>query len=58
MSDGVELVEDLVDHVGAHKGEDTAFYLAKGYRVVALEANGELIRTASGASQPRSAKGD
>jgi FkbM family methyltransferase len=44
VSDGVELVEDLVYDVGAHKGEDTAFYLAKGYRVVALEANGELIR--------------
>lgn len=43
MSDGVELVEDLVYDVGAHKGEDAAFYLAKGYRVVALEANGELI---------------
>ena len=43
LSDGVELVEDLVYDVGAHKGEDTAFYLAKGYRVVALEANGELI---------------
>jgi FkbM family methyltransferase len=39
------LVEDLVYDVGAHKGEDTAFYLAKGYRVVAFEANGELIRS-------------
>jgi FkbM family methyltransferase len=38
------LVEDLVYDVGAHKGEDTAFYLAKGYRVVAFEANAELIR--------------
>jgi FkbM family methyltransferase len=37
------LVEDLVYDVGAHKGEDTAFYLAKGYRVVAFEANAELI---------------
>jgi FkbM family methyltransferase len=44
LSEGVQLVEDLVYDVGAHKGEDTAFYLAKGYRVVALEANGELIR--------------
>jgi FkbM family methyltransferase len=26
-----------------HKGEDTAFYLAKGYRVVAFEANAELV---------------
>ena len=44
VSEGIELVDDLVYDVGAHKGEDTAFYLAKGYRVVALEANGELIR--------------
>src|SRR4051794_17950578 len=25
--------------VGAHKGEDTAFYLLKGFRVIAIEAN-------------------
>jgi FkbM family methyltransferase len=45
VSDEVALVDDLVYDVGAHKGEDTAFYLAKGYRVVAFEANGELIRS-------------
>jgi FkbM family methyltransferase len=45
VSGPVELVDDLVYDVGAHKGEDTAFYLAKGYRVVAFEANAELIRT-------------
>ncbi len=42
---GIELVEDLVYDVGAHKGEDTAYYLAKGYRVVAFEANAELVRS-------------
>lgn len=44
QSGGVPLVDDLVYDVGAHKGEDTAYYLAKGYRVVAFEANGELVR--------------
>ncbi|HTZ88254.1 MAG TPA: FkbM family methyltransferase [Solirubrobacteraceae bacterium] len=41
----IELVEDLVYDVGAHKGEDSAYYLAKGYRVVAFEANAELVRS-------------
>ncbi len=37
------LVErDLVFDVGMHKGEDTAYYLAKGYRVVGFEADPEL----------------
>jgi FkbM family methyltransferase len=31
--------EDLVFDFGLHRGEDTAFYLAKGYRVVAFEAD-------------------
>lgn len=43
-ADGALLVYD----VGAHDGEDTAGYLASGYRVVAIEANptlaGELER--------------
>ena len=30
--------DDLVCDVGLYKGEDTALYLAKGYRVVAIEA--------------------
>jgi FkbM family methyltransferase len=32
----------LIYDVGAHKGEDTAFYLRKGFRVVAIEANPEF----------------
>ncbi|MGH2906259.1 MAG: FkbM family methyltransferase [Solirubrobacterales bacterium] len=32
-------VDDLVFDVGAHHGEDSAFYLALGYRVVAFEAD-------------------
>ncbi|QYU67054.1 FkbM family methyltransferase [Leptolyngbya sp. 15MV] len=34
---------DLIFDVGLHRGEDTAFYLALGYRVVAFEANPALI---------------
>jgi FkbM family methyltransferase len=30
---------DLVYDVGMHRGEDTAYYLAKGYRVVGFEAD-------------------
>lgn len=33
---------DLVFDVGAHKGEDSDFYLKLGYRVVAIEANPDL----------------
>ncbi len=33
----------LIYDVGLHKGEDTDFYLKKGFDVVALEANPELI---------------
>lgn len=34
--------QDLVFDVGLHKGEDTVFYLAKGFRVVAFEADPDL----------------
>ena len=30
---------DLIYDVGMHRGEDTAFYLRKGFRVVAVEAD-------------------
>jgi FkbM family methyltransferase len=32
-------MSDLIFDIGAHKGEDTALYLAKGFRVVAVEAH-------------------
>jgi FkbM family methyltransferase len=35
-------MSDLIFDVGAHKGEDTALYLAKGFRVVAVEAHPDL----------------
>ncbi len=34
--------ESLIYDVGMHKGEDTSFYLAKGFRVVAIEADPAL----------------
>jgi FkbM family methyltransferase len=35
---------DLIYDVGAHKGEDTGFYLGKGYSVVAIEALPDLAK--------------
>lgn len=34
--------ERLIVDVGMHRGDDTAFYLAKGFRVLAVEANPDL----------------
>jgi FkbM family methyltransferase len=36
----------LIIDVGMHNGDDTAFYLAKGFDVVAVEANGDLVEAA------------
>lgn len=36
------VIEDLIYDVGFHNGNDTAYYLARGYRVVAVEANPAL----------------
>jgi FkbM family methyltransferase len=38
---GVE--HDLVYDVGMHRGDDTAFYLSRGYRVVGIEPNPQLV---------------
>lgn len=46
MPDATPLVPDLVYDVGLHRGEDTAYYLLKGYRVVAFEANPALVTAA------------
>jgi FkbM family methyltransferase len=42
MTPTTKRVADLVFDVGLHKGEDSSFYLAKGYRVVAFEAHPAL----------------
>jgi FkbM family methyltransferase len=34
---------DLIYDFGLHRGEDTDFYLRKGFRVIAFEANPELV---------------
>ena len=43
---GPELADDLVFDVGFHHGEDTVYYLRKGYRVVGFEAHPALIEAA------------
>jgi FkbM family methyltransferase len=40
--DSLMINEKLIYDVGAHKGEDTEFYLKKGFAVVAIEAAPEL----------------
>jgi len=35
--------KDLVYDIGMHKGEDTEFYLRKGFRVIAFEADPDLV---------------
>lgn len=35
--------KDLIYDVGMHKGEDTEYYLKKGFRVIAFEADNELV---------------
>ncbi|MBX3584197.1 MAG: FkbM family methyltransferase [Rhizobiaceae bacterium] len=37
------MANELIFDVGAHQGEDTAFYLSRGYSVVAVEANPALV---------------
>jgi FkbM family methyltransferase len=37
------MVENIVYDFGLHKGEDTDFYLAKGFKVTAVEANPDLV---------------
>ncbi len=39
---------DLIYDVGLHRGEDSEFYLRKGFRVVAFEADPELIVSCKG----------
>ena len=39
---------DLIYDVGLHKGEDAEFYLRKGFRVVAFEANPDLRASCKG----------
>lgn len=36
--------DDLIFDVGVHNGQDTAYYLKKGFRVVGVEASPEICR--------------
>lgn len=40
------MVPDLIFDIGMHEGADTAYYLAKGFRVVAVDANPALCEAA------------
>jgi FkbM family methyltransferase len=40
------MISDLIYDVGLHDGSDTAFYLSRGFRVVAIEANPVLVERA------------
>lgn len=44
---GAEVEHDLIYDLGMHDGQDTAFYLQKGFRVVAVEANPSLMADAA-----------
>src|SRR5258708_32877179 len=44
---GEVMTTKLIYDVGMHTGEDTAFYLKKGFRVVAVEANPVLCEKAA-----------
>lgn len=44
--DNIKTEEDLIYDVGMHTGKDTEFYLKKGFRVVAVEANPALVEKA------------
>ncbi|HTU70580.1 MAG TPA: FkbM family methyltransferase [Candidatus Baltobacteraceae bacterium] len=37
------LVPDLIYDIGLHVGNDTAYYMSEGYRVIAVEANPMLV---------------
>lgn len=42
----MENAPGLIYDVGMHDGSDTAYYLHKGYKVIAIDANPELIQNA------------
>jgi FkbM family methyltransferase len=44
--EGKVVIDNLIYDIGMHIAEDTEFYLKKGFRVVAVEANPKLCREA------------
>jgi FkbM family methyltransferase len=43
MTDSTVTATDLIYDVGMHNGDDTAFYLHQGFRVIAIEANPQFV---------------
>lgn len=43
MKDSTDVRQDLIFDLGVNHGEDTDFYLAKGFRVVGVEADPRLV---------------
>ena len=41
------MLQDLIYDVGMNNGDDTAYYLSRGYRVIAIEANPLLVEECS-----------
>ena len=42
----MKIEPNLIFDAGMHIGQDTEYYLSKGYKVVAIEANPDLCNTA------------
>jgi FkbM family methyltransferase len=42
MTDSTAMAPDLIYDVGMHNGDDSAFYLHQGFRVIAIEADPQL----------------
>jgi FkbM family methyltransferase len=53
-----DMIENLIYDVGMSDGDDTAYYLARGFRVVAIEANPLLVEQASRRLEREIAIGD
>jgi FkbM family methyltransferase len=49
---------NLIFDVGLHVGQDTDFYLKKGFKVVAVEANPQLVEECKGRFRADIARGD
>jgi FkbM family methyltransferase len=53
----LEVGRDLIFDLGMHIGQDTEYYLAKGFRVVAVDANAELCEQVADRLQHHVASG-
>ncbi|MEQ9259843.1 MAG: FkbM family methyltransferase [Roseovarius sp.] len=52
------MISDLVIDAGMHRGEDTEFYLKKGFRVVGVEANPKLCELVAKQQKDRLSSGE